>query len=71
MKNYLQSIINIALKKLGISERDVQLDTPKDEKHGDVTANIALLLAKELKQNPRVVAQSIIDNLELQPGHYF
>lgn len=68
MKNYLQSIINIALKKLGIAERDVQLDTPKDEKHGDVTANIALLLAKELKQNPRVVAQNIIDNLEYNSG---
>jgi len=68
MKNYIQSIINIALKKLGISERDIQLDTPKDEKHGDVTANIALLLAKELKEQPRKIAQQIIDNLEYNSG---
>jgi arginyl-tRNA synthetase len=64
IKTYLQSILNNSLKKLGIAEQNVQLDTPKDEKHGDVTTNLALPLAKELKQKPRDIAQSIVDNLE-------
>jgi arginyl-tRNA synthetase len=66
-KTYLQSVINSALKKLNFPEKDIQLDNPKDEKHGDITTNVALILAKELKQKPRDIAQSIIDNLELNP----
>lgn len=64
IKTYFQSILNNALKKLDISERDIQFDTPKDEKHGDITTNIALPLAKELSQKPRDIAQNIIDKLE-------
>jgi len=66
-KTYLQSAINNALKKLNFPEKDIQLDNPKDEKHGDITTNVALILAKELKQKPRDIAQSIIDNLDLNP----
>lgn len=64
-KTYLQSAINNALKNLDFPAKDIQLDNPKDEKHGDITTNVALTLAKELKQKPRDIAQSIIDNLEL------
>ncbi len=35
-------------------------------KFGDYQSNVALSLAKPLKQNPRAIAQSIIDNLEIE-----
>ncbi|MBX7045262.1 MAG: arginine--tRNA ligase [Ignavibacteria bacterium] len=65
MKTYLHSVINNALKNLDFPEKSVQLDNPKDEKHGDITTNVALTLSKELKQKPRDIAQSIMDNLDL------
>ena len=65
IKTYLHSVINNALKNLDFPEKSVQLDNPKDEKHGDITTNVALTLSKELKQKPRDIAQSIMDNLDL------
>ncbi|MBS1514434.1 MAG: arginine--tRNA ligase [Bacteroidetes bacterium] len=67
IKTYLHSVINNALKKLNFPEKSIQLDNPKDEKHGDITTNVALTLSKELKQKPRDIAQSIMDNLDLNP----
>ncbi|MBR4742309.1 MAG: arginine--tRNA ligase, partial [Desulfovibrio sp.] len=43
------------------------IEPPKDSKHGDLATNIALLLAKELHQNPRILAQTIAAKLELLP----
>jgi arginyl-tRNA synthetase len=44
---------------------DPQVATARDHRNGDYQANIALPLAKKLGQNPREIAQIIIDNLEL------
>lgn len=54
-----------ALKKIGIDE-SIQLcfETPSNPEHGDISTNIAMRLAKELKKQPRVIAQEIIDNLD-------
>ncbi len=67
IKTYLHSLVNDALKKLDFPEKELFFDAPKDEKHGDVTSNVAMTLAKELKQKPRDIAQSIIDKLEFNP----
>lgn len=67
IKTYLHSVVNDALKKLDIAEKELLFDAPKDEKHGDLTTNAALTLAKELKQKPRDIAQSIIENLSYNP----
>ena len=37
----------------------------KNPKFGDYQSNVALSLAKPLKQNPRAIAQTIIDNLQI------
>jgi arginyl-tRNA synthetase len=42
-----------------------QLDRPRNPDHGDLSTNLALLLAKPLKKPPREVAQIIIDKLDL------
>ena len=41
----------------------VTLERPKVAAHGDIACNVALQIAKRLKQNPRVVAQALVDAL--------
>lgn len=68
MKQYLTEELTSALKKIGVENADIQFDKPKEEKFGDLSANIAMLLAKELKLPPRKIAQDILDNLKLDPA---
>lgn len=44
----------------------VQLDRPRNTEHGDLSTNVALMLAKRLGQKPQTLAQSIIDQLDLE-----
>ncbi len=41
------------------------LERPRDPGHGDLSTNLALLLAKPLRQNPRTLAERIISELAL------
>mgnify|MGYP003586533151 CR=1 FL=1 len=63
MKTYIQRIINDTIKKLNYPTVDFSVEQPKDEKFGDYSANIAMMLARPLKSNPRKIAQEISDNL--------
>jgi arginyl-tRNA synthetase len=45
------------------SSLNIILERPKSADHGDFASNIAMQLAKPLKQNPRAIAQAIIDAL--------
>ena len=46
------------------------VDIPKDTSLGDYATSFALAGAKALKQNPRALAQILVDNLELE-GSFF
>jgi arginyl-tRNA synthetase len=41
----------------------VTLERPKIASHGDFACNVAMQIAKRLKQNPRAIAQTIVDAL--------
>ena len=43
---------------------DFVVEIPRDKTHGDFAANIAMLLAKQARKAPRMIAQDIIDNLK-------
>ncbi|MDR0934087.1 MAG: arginine--tRNA ligase [Burkholderiaceae bacterium] len=45
----------------------ISLERPRDPSHGDVACNIAMQLAKPLKQKPRDLAQKIADGVLAQP----
>ncbi len=45
------------------SEINIQLDRPKSSEHGDFATNLALVLAKPLRQNPRAIAERLIQHL--------
>ena len=46
----------------------VVLERPRDPAHGDVACNIAMQLAKQLKMNPRELAQQIVAALLANPA---
>jgi len=64
----LRAALTRAAASLGAPTTEVQLERPKDPAHGDVATNLALWLAKELKQKPRDVATKLVAALELPPG---
>lgn len=54
-----------AFKTLGLSSysEKIRFEQPKNEQFGDLATSVALSLSKELKRNPREIAQDIVDNL--------
>ena len=66
MKEYLYSAFNEAEKKIPeLKEITISFDVPKSIAHGDLSSNAAMLLTKILKKNPKIIAQKIIDALNL------
>ncbi|WP_319782669.1 arginine--tRNA ligase [Oceanisphaera sp. IT1-181] len=70
MKEHIQALLEqtvATLQQQGKLPADlairVQVDRTKDKSHGDLATNLALLLAKPAGQNPRVLAQLLMDNL--------
>ena len=66
IKQKIQGIIKEGLNKLEI---DVEIDkiiieNPKDNKHGDYSTNIALVLTKILKDNPMNIANKIANEIK-------
>lgn len=66
MKDQLKNLVGQALsiftqqQQLEIDLPDIQIDRTKDKKHGDFACNIAMMLAKPAKMNPRQIATEIV-----------
>ncbi len=64
MQFYLTEAIQKALMASGIETgREIQIEKPTDRKFGDFSTNVALVLAKECRMNPRQLAEKISGNL--------
>ena len=50
-----------------ILANSIQLDRPKSIEHGDFSSNLAMMLAKPMKKNPRELATLIIEKLPTSP----
>ena len=50
-----------------ILANSIQLDRPKSIEHGDFSSNLAMMLAKPMKKNPRELATLIIEKLPHSP----
>lgn len=67
MKDYLRSIIRKSLEQFELSGDDIpeiQVEKPNQSDHGDAATNIAMTLARPLKNNPRKIAEQIVEGLE-------
>ena len=63
LKEKIMNAITLALSSLSYPEKDCSLAPPKNIAFGDLSSNIALLLAKELKKPPMEIANSITDEI--------
>ena len=60
MQNKIKNLIIDALKKLDISDVYFSVEHPEDFKNGDYSTNVAMVCAKQLKMNPRELAEKIV-----------
>lgn len=71
MKAQLTELLSGALQALladsGVDAPDIQLDAPREARFGDLQTNLALQLAKPLKQAPRQVAERLVGLLPASP----
>ncbi len=62
LKAHLTELLNLSAKSLNLdlNETVIHLERPKNAQHGDFSTNLAMLLAKPLRQNPGAIAESLI-----------
>jgi len=62
LKAHLTQLLATAAKTIAPDSADLSilLERPKSAEHGDFATNLALVLAKPLKQNPRAIATQLI-----------
>ncbi len=66
MKAYLYNLFETTSNALTyLKDSPLTFEAPKIESHGDLSTNVALLLSKSLKRNPREVANEIIAALPI------
>ena len=66
MKEYLYGIFDEAKNKLPyLDEVNITFSPPNQIDHGDQSTNLAMLLTKKLKKNPREIASEIVENLSI------
>lgn len=62
--SYKQKVKTEIEKVLDGIRTDVKLEKPKLKEHGDVSTNVAMVLAKELKKNPIQIADEIKEKIK-------
>ncbi len=65
MKQHIIELLGQAAAKIGadLGHTEIILDRPKSSEHGDFASNLAMQLAKPLRQNPRAIAENLVKNL--------
>ena len=68
MKAHITDLLFSIVKKMtpDISREQIIIERPKLIEHGDLSCNIALILAKKLKKAPRDIAKEITNSLPLE-----
>ncbi|MCG7339337.1 arginine--tRNA ligase [Staphylococcus sp. ACRSN] len=68
VKQTLIEEINKSIQNAQLADKadipEIKIEIPKDTKNGDYSSNIAMVLTKIAKRNPREIAQAIVDNLD-------
>ena len=64
MKTHITQLLTVAAKTIAPEQAiSIILDRPKSAEHGDFSSNLAMMLAKPLRQNPRAIAEALIAGL--------
>jgi len=68
----LQTIIENSVQELfNIDASDFSIDFPTDLKFGDLTTNVAMVIAKQLKKNPTEVASELVGHIKIHAPKAF
>ncbi|MBI2025898.1 MAG: arginine--tRNA ligase [Candidatus Levybacteria bacterium] len=69
----IYSILQSLALGLGAKEAEFLIEDPKEKSHGDLSSNLALILAKQLEKSPMEIANLIVEKLLKQKdlGEYF
>jgi len=68
IKAHLAELLRAALASVGPGlSAEIQLERPRDPTHGDFSSNLAMQLARTLKENPRKVAERLMHELPASP----
>ncbi|HUG28317.1 MAG TPA: arginine--tRNA ligase [Gemmatimonadales bacterium] len=68
MSDLLRRELERVAQALGGEGLPFVLERPRDAGHGDLATNLAMLLARPRRANPRVLAQEVLDTLQLPEG---
>ena len=68
MSESIRSELSRVAHALGVPDAPFVLERPRDEGHGDLATNLALLIAKTRRTNPRPVAEEVVRALAFNPG---
>ncbi len=60
-KNHIKRILSEALSFLEVSNFNIVVEYPENQDHGHYSSPVAMGLAKELKKNPRAIAEEIFN----------
>ena len=65
MKAHLTDLLFSIVNKMTpeLTQSQIVIERPKSIDHGDLSSNIALVIAKALKKSPRTVAQEIVEKI--------
>ncbi|MEO8513698.1 MAG: arginine--tRNA ligase, partial [Ignavibacteria bacterium] len=69
IKQYVADKLKNVLNSLGVQETNIILERPKDNTHGDISTNAAMMYGKKLGKNPKEFAENIIASLNI-PDEY-
>jgi arginyl-tRNA synthetase len=64
----LRRALAAAAERLGHGGIDFVLERPRDAGHGDIATNLAMVLARLQRANPRKVAEQLLGVLDTPPG---
>lgn len=68
MTDALREALHRAAGRLGVPDADFVVERPRDAGHGDFATNLAMIVARSRRVNPRAVAQELLEHLELPAG---
>ncbi len=62
LKAHITDLLTRAASTIGAdsAQTTITLERPKSAEHGDFSSNLAMMLAKPLRQNPRAIAEALI-----------
>lgn len=71
IKTKVENLIKEALRNLDIDSKvDFVVEHPADLSMGDYSTNVAMVLAKNLKSNPKELAEKIVETLRQAQGEF-